>query len=102
MSRKALEFQVSGAVFGNPVASISPIVKVNPLKGGPILMRKLLSLLFGSILVFTLAMPAFAQDTGTQEAPKAEKKTKTAKAKAKGKKTKKEKAAKKTEEAPKQ
>ena len=58
-------------------------------------MKKLLTLLFACALVFSLTMPVFAQDTGTQEAPKSEKKTK----KAKTKKAKKEK---KTEEAPKQ
>ena len=64
-------------------------------------MKKLLTLLFGFALVFSLAMPVFAQDTGTQEAPKAEKKTKEKKAK-KEKKTKKEKKMEKMEEAPKQ
>ena len=60
-------------------------------------MRKLSTVLFTAALAFSLAMPVFAQDTGSQEAPKAEKKTKAAK-------TKKTKAAKekKTEEAPKQ
>ena len=33
-------------------------------------MKKLMLLLFSSVLVFTLAMPVFAQDTGSQEAPK--------------------------------
>ena len=59
-------------------------------------MKKLLALLFSSVLVFTLAMPVFAQDTGSQEAPKTEKKAKKEK-KTKAKKEKKTK----TEEAPK-
>jgi len=47
-------------------------------------MKKLLTLLFTAALAFSLAMPVFAQDTGTQEAPKTEKKTtpKTKKTKA--------------------
>jgi len=59
-------------------------------------MKKLLALLFTAVIAFSLAMPVFAQDTGTQEAPKTEKKTKKTKA-AKAKKEKKTK-----EEAPKQ
>ena len=59
-------------------------------------MKKLLTLLFSAVLVFSLAMPVFAQDAGTTEAPKAEKKEK------KVKKMKKAKKEKKTEEAPKQ
>jgi hypothetical protein len=43
-------------------------------------MRKLLSLLFTFVIAFSLAMPVFAQDTGSQEAPKTEKKTKKTKA----------------------
>ena len=39
-------------------------------------MKKLLTLLFTAALAFSLAMPVFAQGTGTQEAPKTEKKTK--------------------------
>ncbi len=64
-------------------------------------MKKLLTLLFTFALAFSLAMPAFAQETAPagQEAPKAEKKEKKAK---KMKKSKKEKKAEKTEEAPKQ
>jgi len=57
-------------------------------------MKKLITLLFTGVLAFTLAMPAFAQDAGGQDAaaaPKAEKKEKKAK---KEKKTKKEKKAK--------
>ncbi len=54
-------------------------------------MKKLLSLLFSAVLVFTLAMPVFAQDAPSQEAPKAEKKAKKEK---KGKKEKKAKKAK--------
>jgi len=61
-------------------------------------MKKLLTLLFGFALVFSLAMPVIAQDAGSQEAPKAEKKTKQKKEK----KTKKEKKSDKMEEAPKQ
>ena len=56
-------------------------------------MKKLLTLLFTGMIVFSLAMPVFAQDTGSQEAPKAEKKTKAAK-------TKKTKAAKTTASSP--
>lgn len=48
-------------------------------------MKKLLALLFSSVLVFTLAMPVFAQDAGTEpaktEKPKKEKKAKVKKAK---------------------
>lgn len=64
-------------------------------------MKKLLSLLFSSMLVFSLVMPVFAQDTGSQEAPKAEKKEKKAKKAKKEKKAKKAKSEK-MEEAPKQ
>ena len=63
-------------------------------------MKKLLTLLFSAVLVFSLAMPVFAQDAGTTEAPKAEKKEKKVK-KAKTKKAK-EKKTDKMEEAPKQ
>ncbi len=60
-------------------------------------MKKLLTLLFSAVLVFSLAMPVFAQETGAGEAPKkGEKKEKKMK---KAKKAKKEK---KAEEAPKQ
>ncbi len=62
-------------------------------------MKKLLTLLFTSILVFSLAMPVFAQEpapAGGQEPTKAEKKEK--KKKAKAKKEKKEKKEKKAEE----
>ncbi len=63
-------------------------------------MKKLLTLLFTSILVFSLAMPVFAQEAAAgQEAPKAEKKEKKTKHKKEAKK--KEKKEKKTEEAPK-
>jgi len=67
-------------------------------------MKKLLTLLFTAALAFSLAMPVFAQDTGTQEAPKTEKKTKVAKtAKTKKAKTaKKTKGAEKTTSAPQQ
>ena len=41
-------------------------------------MKKLLTMLFTAVIAFSLAMPVFAQDTGTQEAPKTEK-TKKAK-----------------------
>ena len=56
-------------------------------------MKKLMMLLFSSVLVFSLAMPVFAQDTGSQDTnttakPKKEKKTKATKPK-KEKKTKK-------------
>jgi len=44
-------------------------------------MKKLLTLLFTAALAFSLAAPVFAQDTGTQEAPKKEKKTKATKEK---------------------
>jgi hypothetical protein len=61
-------------------------------------MKKLLTLLFSAVLVFSLAMPVFAQDAPAGgEAPKAEKKKKMKKEK-KEKKSKKEK---KTDEAPK-
>ena len=67
-------------------------------------MKKLFTLLFAAALAFSLAMPVFAQDTGTQEAPKTEKKTKAPKTKkAKTPKTKKAKAdTSKMQEAPKQ
>ena len=55
-------------------------------------MKKLLTMLASAVIAFSLAVPVFAQDTGTQEAPKAEKKTKEAKTHAA--KTKKTKAAK--------
>ena len=42
-------------------------------------MRKLLMVLFSSILAVSLAVPVFAQDTGTQSAPKTETKTKAKK-----------------------
>lgn len=61
-------------------------------------MKKLFTLLFTAALAFSLAMPVFAQDTGSQEAPKAQKEKKPKKEK----KSKKEKKAKTTEEAPKQ
>ncbi len=64
-------------------------------------MKKLLTLLFTFALAFSLAMPVFAQDTGSQEAPKAEKMGKEKKAK-KAKKSKKEKKSEKMDEAPKQ
>ncbi len=59
-------------------------------------MKKLLTLLFTAAVATSLAMPVFAQNTGSQEAPKSEKKSKTKKEKTK--KTKKTK----SEEAPKQ
>ncbi len=58
-------------------------------------MKKLFTLLFTAALAFSLAMPVFAQSTGSQDAPKAEKKQKKEK---KAKKEKKHKSA----EAPKQ
>ncbi len=55
-------------------------------------MKKLLTLLFASILVFSLTMPVFAQEAAPSgEAPKAEKKEKKAKKVKKMKKEKKEK-----------
>ncbi len=39
-------------------------------------MKKLLTLLFAALVAFSLTMPVFAQESGTQEAPKAEKKKK--------------------------
>jgi len=51
-------------------------------------MKKLLTLLFTSMIAFSLAMPVFAQDAGTQEAPKTTAKTKKAKKVKKEKKTK--------------
>ena len=62
-------------------------------------MKRLLTLLFTAVIAFSLAMPAFAQDTGTQETTAKEKKTKKVKA-AKTKKT--AKAKKTTESEPKQ
>jgi hypothetical protein len=53
-------------------------------------MKKLMTLLFSSMLVFSLAMPVFAQDTDAAPAPKHTKKEKKAKVK-KEKKAKKEK-----------
>jgi hypothetical protein len=45
-------------------------------------MKRLLTLLFTAVIAFSLAMPAFAQDTGSQETTKTtEKKTKQAKTK---------------------
>lgn len=59
-------------------------------------MKKLFTLLFTAALATSLVMPVFAQNTGSQEAPKSEKKSKTKKEKTKkSKKTK-------SEEAPKQ
>jgi nitrate reductase cytochrome c-type subunit len=65
-------------------------------------MKKLAALLFTAVLVFSLSMPVFAQETGTTEAaPKAEKKSKKMhKASTKAKKEKKSKKEKKGEEAP--
>ena len=51
-------------------------------------MKKLMTLLFSFVLVFSLAMPVFAQDTTSTDAPKASKKEKKAKTK-KSKKSKK-------------
>ena len=65
-------------------------------------MKKLLLLLFSSVLVFTLAMPVMAQDTGGQEPAKTEKPKKEKKAKPKKEKKAKETKEKKAEEAPKQ
>jgi len=56
-------------------------------------MKKLWTLLFTFVIAFTLAMPVFAQDTGTQEAPKKTEKAKKAKKEKKEKKTKEEKPA---------
>lgn len=58
--------------------------------GGNTLMKKLMTLLFSFMLVFSLAMPVFAQGTDATPAPKAEKKAKKEK-KAKVKKAKKSK-----------
>jgi len=55
-------------------------------------MKKLLTLLFSAVLVFSMAMPVVAQDTGAPESPKKEKKEKKAKKARKAKKEKKEKA----------
>jgi hypothetical protein len=63
-------------------------------------MKKLATLFFTFALAFSLAMPVFAQDTGSSEAaPKAEKASK--KSKKMKKATKKSKKEKKSEEAPK-
>jgi len=43
-------------------------------------MKKLLTLLFTAVIVFSLSMPVFAQDTSSHERAKAEKKTKKTKA----------------------
>lgn len=48
-------------------------------------MKKLLTLIFAAVVAFSLTMPVFAQDTGTQEAPKSEKKKKAPKEKKKKK-----------------
>jgi len=62
-------------------------------------MKKLMTLLFSSILVFSLAMPVFAQDTdAAAPAPKHAKKEKKAKVK-KEKKAKKEKKSKMADDA---
>ncbi|MHB8652512.1 MAG: hypothetical protein ACYDA9_01400 [Terriglobia bacterium] len=53
-------------------------------------MKKLMTLLFSFVLVFSLAMPVFAQDAGSAPATKTAKKEKKAK-KAKAKKAKKSK-----------
>jgi len=63
-------------------------------------MKKLFTLLFTAALAFSLAMPVFAQDTGSQEAPKTEKKEKTHKSKSKKEKS--SKTSSKMEETPKQ
>jgi hypothetical protein len=60
-------------------------------------MKKLLTLLFTGMIVFSLAMPVFAQDTAGQETTKATKTKKTKVAK-----TKKTKAAKTTASTPSQ
>ena len=54
-------------------------------------MKKLMTLLFSFVFVFSLAMPVFAQDTGTTESPKTEKKEKKAKRHKKARKARKEK-----------
>ncbi len=59
-------------------------------------MKRLLTLLFTALVAVSFAMPVIAQDTATQEAPKAEKKAK------KMKKAKEKKGKEKKEEAPKQ
>ncbi len=67
-------------------------------------MKKLFTLLFTSILVFSMAMPVFAQEPAPaagQEAAKPAKKEKKMKKAKKEKKPKKEKKAATTEEAPK-
>jgi hypothetical protein len=63
-------------------------------------MKKLLALLFSSVLVFTLAMPVFAQDAGSTDTTKTAKPKKEKKAKVK--KAKKEKKSDMGSEAPKQ
>lgn len=67
-------------------------------------MKKLLAMLFTLAVAFSLTMPAFAQDTGSQEAPKAEKTKKKKKAGKKGGENGKKKKAKsdKMDETPKQ
>ncbi len=66
------------------------------LKEEKILMKKLMLLLFSSVLVFSLAMPVVAQDTGSQDTTKTTKAKKTKATKAT--KAKKTKASKTTEE----
>ncbi len=63
-------------------------------------MKKLLTLLFTLAVAFSLTMPVFAQDTGTQEAPKAEKAEKKKKKAPKEKKKKKGEEKEKAPEAP--
>ncbi|MGD0696321.1 MAG: hypothetical protein ABSB82_15975 [Terriglobia bacterium] len=53
------------------------------LKEENILMKKLMLLLFSSVLVFSLAMPVVAQDTGSQDTTKTTKAKKTKATKAK-------------------
>jgi len=53
-------------------------------------MKKLFTLLFTAALAFSLAMPVFAQDTGTQDTTKTEKKAKKEKKTKKAKKAKKD------------
>ena len=60
-------------------------------------MKKLFTLLFTAALAFSLAMPVFAQDTGSQETTKKEKTHKS-----KSKKEKSSKTSSKMEETPKQ
>jgi len=64
-------------------------------------MKKLFTLLFTGALALSLAMPVFAQDTGSQEAPKTAKTKKEKTAKTKAAKTKKT-SSEKMQEAPKQ